>query len=211
MNLDFSALSDDQLVGLIRAACAEAVARGTVVASAARAAYLSEAERAEIARAAADQEAEKIRREEAARLARETAERVRREEAQKAANDAAAKERTAWARKKGIALEVERIFGATDEMGTFVVNVWRDSRTQEQRVYLGHGYNSNRATYFVTGNRKNPPGTLEVNTDLKDKKAEIERLCKAIVSVWSVLKFEVRAALKWDGEAIPCVTLEGAA
>jgi ParB-like chromosome segregation protein Spo0J len=51
MDLDFSALTDDQLIALIRAACADAVTRGAAVESAAREAYMSADERVQVARA----------------------------------------------------------------------------------------------------------------------------------------------------------------
>ena len=60
--MDFTPLTDDQLVELIRAACSEAVKRGAACAAAAQGAYLGEAEKAQIARDAAAREAEKLRR-----------------------------------------------------------------------------------------------------------------------------------------------------
>lgn len=76
-DLDFSALGDDQLLGLVRGALQECVRRGSGVEAAARAAVIEEAERASIAQAAADREAAKLRALERERIAAEAAAAVR--------------------------------------------------------------------------------------------------------------------------------------
>jgi len=76
-NLDFSVLTDDQLLSLIRAALAEAVERGAAITAAAQSVYLDAAEKMEIARQAAEREAAILRAKERERIAREAAERVR--------------------------------------------------------------------------------------------------------------------------------------
>lgn len=84
-SLDLSALTDDQLIGLIRACLREAVARNPAVHAAMRAAVVDEAEAAQIAVEATEREAAKIRALQRERIAREAAERMRREyEAQEA-------------------------------------------------------------------------------------------------------------------------------
>ena len=75
--LDFSQLSDDQMLGLIRAALREVVARGPAMEAAARDAVLDEAERDEIRRRSAEREAAILRARERERVAAEAAEAVR--------------------------------------------------------------------------------------------------------------------------------------
>jgi hypothetical protein len=75
--LDFSALSDDQLLTLIRAALREAADRHPAVAAAAEAATLDEAERIKIMSEAGEREAAALRAKEREKLAREAAEAVR--------------------------------------------------------------------------------------------------------------------------------------
>lgn len=78
-DLDFSSLSDDQLVELIRAALSEAARRGRASVAAAQEAWLDEAEKTRVAKEATEREAAKLRAAERERIAREAAERVRRE------------------------------------------------------------------------------------------------------------------------------------
>lgn len=79
--LDFSALSDDQLLLLIKAALREAVNRHPALGEAARAAMLDEQERLRILREAGEREAAALRARERAQLAHEAAEEVRRKHA----------------------------------------------------------------------------------------------------------------------------------
>jgi hypothetical protein len=76
---DFSELSDDQLIGFIRVLLRECVERGGAVQAAAQAAGLDEAEKAQVAREAAEREAAKMRAQERERVAREAVEAVRRQ------------------------------------------------------------------------------------------------------------------------------------
>lgn len=91
--LDFSALTDDQLLELLRAACQAAASRNPAVARAAEAIVLDEAERARIAAAASEHEAAALRAAERERIAKEAREKVRAEaealDAARRANDAA--------------------------------------------------------------------------------------------------------------------------
>lgn len=81
--LDFSALTDDQLVELARACCLEAVRRSPATRMAMEAMMLDEAERVRIARTAGEQEAAAIRAAERERVAREAAAAVRAAEEQR--------------------------------------------------------------------------------------------------------------------------------
>lgn len=102
--LDFSALTDDQLLELLRAACQAAASRNPAVARAAETIVLDEAERARIAAAASEQEAAAIRAAERERIAKEAREKVR---AEAEAHSAAARA-TANADKGREAAEAER-------------------------------------------------------------------------------------------------------
>jgi hypothetical protein len=75
--LDFSGLSDDQLLNLIRAALREVSSRDPSLSAAARSAMLDEAERARIMADAGEREAAKLRALERERVAREAAAQVR--------------------------------------------------------------------------------------------------------------------------------------
>lgn len=87
-DLDFSALTDDQLIGLVRAALQECVRRNPAVADAARAATIDEGEKARIAAQAAEAEAARIRAKERERIAKEATERVRKENEARTAESA---------------------------------------------------------------------------------------------------------------------------
>jgi hypothetical protein len=88
--LDFTALTDDQLISLVRLAMVECGRRGAAVAVQAQGIYLDEAEKLRVAREAAEREAAKLRAAERERIAREAAEEVRRQaQAQTTATDQA--------------------------------------------------------------------------------------------------------------------------
>lgn len=81
--LDFSTLTGDQMVGLLRSVLRECVQRGAAVQAAAQAAWIDESEAAQIATEAATREAAKLRAQARERIAREAAEGVRAEVAAK--------------------------------------------------------------------------------------------------------------------------------
>lgn len=96
--LDFSSLTDDQLVELARLCCVEAVRRNPAVSAAMSSMMLDEAERVRVAKAAMEGEAAAMRARERERIAREAAAAVR----------AAEEARTAEARRKAGADAVAR-------------------------------------------------------------------------------------------------------
>lgn len=89
MDLDFSDLTNDQLVALARACCLEAVRRSPAVHQAMQDMMLSEAEKVRIAKHASEAEAAAARARERERIAMEARARVRAEEDRKAAQDIA--------------------------------------------------------------------------------------------------------------------------
>lgn len=206
MDLDFSALTDEQLVALIAAACRAAVDRGAATEAAARDAFLSAKERAAVAGAAAAREAERLRQEEARRVADEAAARVRQQASSAAISDAETRERNLWARRKGIAQAVAALPWSVK--GDSIV-VWL-SASKEKRVFFqenkfsGHTY----ATLYVTGNQRKAPGTVEVSGINKERtavRAGIPAILRAVARDWNGIKVDLEAALAWDGEAIPLV------
>jgi len=193
--LDFSSLSDDQLVELIRAALREAVRRGSAVEAAVRSAGLEESEKARIAQAAARKEAERIAREEADRVAREAAERVRREAEKKqeqAAIDKAAKLRA-------LAVRARELFG--NGWPEFSVSIW--SKAGDKRVYIQCGFDQKFCTYYHTGNARTAPGTIEIaewavrerakalGIEEAAARAEVKEFCESLCRGWESLRLDV--------------------
>jgi hypothetical protein len=202
--LNFDDLTDDQLIMLIRAACTEAVRRGTAVAAAAQDAYLSEVERARIATDAAERAAEQIRAEEVAQTAAAAAEQVRAAADRGKIESAAERERKLWAQRKGIAQALEAV--GYDVAGDSLV-VWL-SASKEKRVFLqekkfgGFTY----ATLFVTGNMKHAPGSVELSSGCKkdpDLSVELPKILRAVAAQWNAIKIDLAAALAWEGDALP--------
>jgi len=205
MDLDFSGLTDDQLIGLIRAACAEARRRGTATNEAARNVYLDEVERARIAQAAELLTAERLRNEEAQRVAKEAEERLRREADQKKIADVAAGEVALWAKRKGIAQALDAV--GWDCKGDQLV-VWL-SPSKEKRVFLQQAVygGATWATLYVTGNNRNAPGSATFSTSAFKGDTEFKRNVKAVLEAvaknWNAIKVDLSAALAWKGDATP--------
>lgn len=206
MDLDFSGLSNDQLIQLIRAACAEAVNRGAATAAAAQDAYLSEVERARVAQAATLLETERLRGEEAARVAREAADKLRRQAERQRVEDAAAAETKLWARRKGIAAAIDAT--GYDVKGDQLV-VWL-SGANEKRVFLqtkGYG-GATYVTYYVTGNSHHAPGSYTFRSGMDASlKRDLKPVLKAIAEEWNEIKVDLQEAMRWDGAAIPLKNL----
>ena len=113
--LDFSGLTDDQLVELARACCLEAARRSPAAEAAMRSMMIDEAERIRIAKAAAETEFAAARARERDRIAQEAAARVRAEEDARYAQErqasaaAAAPLAAAEAKAKAAAKAAERM------------------------------------------------------------------------------------------------------
>jgi hypothetical protein len=203
--MDFSQLSNEQLIGLIREALAEAVRRGCT--AEAKEVYQTAKEQAEeqaeVARVAAALEAERRR---AAEIQKATklaaAEAERKAEAAKIAAAAEA-ERKVWAKKKGIVLKLLELVEEKPE-GDWIqgleIHVWQGA-DGEQRVYLQWGFDQKAVTYFATGNRYNAPGTLTSRKDLVPYKEALKKFCLALTR-WNTLKIDASKALDWEGEAV---------
>ncbi|MBJ7223592.1 MULTISPECIES: hypothetical protein [unclassified Brenneria] len=103
--LDFSDVTDDQLVELARACCLEALRRSPASAQAMRDMMLSEAEKARIAREASEAEIRAARARERERIAREAAAQTRYEEERRTASQRAASAAQAAERARILAAE----------------------------------------------------------------------------------------------------------
>lgn len=200
--MDFSPLTDDQLVELIRAACAEAVNRNQAVAGAARAAMLSEAERAQVAWHAAAAEADRIKQDEARRVAEAAAEEVRRQAEARATAEAQQKQNKLWGEKKAIAQLVAGTLGPG-----WNLTVWR--KNGDRRVYLdygdgGYGSRNPKWCLYVTGNQFERPGklTVERHQDVFGKGhwktviEEVRIICERAAAEWQELRLDVDEALR---------------
>lgn len=180
MELNFSGLTDDQLIALIRAACEEARHRGAATETAAQNVYLDEVERARIARAAELLEAERLRNEEAARVAEEAAARVRRDADRKQIDDMAHEERALWSKRKGIAQAL--VAAGWDCRGDQLV-VWL-SPSKEKRVFLQESRRGlTYATLHVTGNNRHAPGSIVFSDNVnKPARPTIESILRRSAS-----------------------------
>lgn len=130
-NLDFSSLSDDQLIVLIKQACNEAARRGTATNAAARNAVLTEAEKSQIANAAMEKELARQRAIEAERVAQEAANTIRRQFEQDKIKAEQQKVVQLWETKESISKRVQELLNP-DENITF--HVWSNSSKTDVRV-----------------------------------------------------------------------------
>jgi hypothetical protein len=195
-SLDFSSLTDDQLVELIRSALQEAVRRGSAVEAAVRSAGLDEAEKARIAKEAAEREARKLHEEEARRIADEAAAKVRRD-AERAKEQEAIDGR---AKIREIAVRAREIWGSG--WPDFVVQVW--DRKGDRRVFVQGDFDSKFTTYYHTGNERIAPGTLSEESKwpaerlaehlgiaVDEARAQIKEFCVRLCEEWKQIKLEV--------------------
>jgi hypothetical protein len=188
MSLDFTPLSDDQLIELLRAGFQEASQRGVAVAAAVQSAMLSEAEKVEIAHDAARIEAERLRQDEARRIAAEAAEKVRQQaEAQKSQSEAAEQERL-WALKNALSVRITDIL----DLQGVEVNLW--IKEGEKRVYINvPNSRDSLVDYYHTGNSRKAPGTLEIARPHNKHRDEIRAFCEQIISGWKSLRHPCNA------------------
>lgn len=157
MNLDFSQISNDQLLQLIQAALAEAISRGGTIAYAAKAEFIDATERARIeAEALAKVQAEAAKRERE-RL-KEEAERKAKEQVHKQKEqEYATEQQRMWGKQKAMHLALQE-WGVKED---HQVNVW--SRGGDKRVYFEQAKSRRgwKFCYYITGNNHHAPGELE--------------------------------------------------
>ena len=192
MTLDFSLLSDDQLIDLIRAACIEATRRN--LEAIAKNVMLDEADKAKLAREAFEREKLKIEREEAERVIREAAEKAR--AATESAARKAEEQRIAetWQYKDKVGVEVSAILKPTRNCE---LRVW--AKGADKRIYVGGGYNDNDVEYYHTGTHNEKPRSIKIgfSKDIAIIKAEAEEVKAALLPVLGAI------CEKWQSITIP--------
>lgn len=160
--LDFSTLTDDQLIELIRLAAAEAVERGQAIATAAKNAGLSEAEKARIDQEAYVAEVQLLRNMQAERVAELARRRAQEEVGRVQQEKEAAEVAKLWKLKGELGQRVVDLLGYG-----YQLTVW--NRGADKRVYIDRVRTHSdqigvkKVSYFHTGNSYNPPGTIDVD------------------------------------------------
>jgi hypothetical protein len=198
MTLDFSGLTDDQLIALIREALQEAASRTLACKTAAQTVLFDEAEKARIAQEAVAQEAERIRREEAERIAREAAEAARRRLEAEQSRAQADKQKAIWEEKDRIAERFQELLGLPYAV---TLQVWTkgvySTTRKDKRIYVSAGKDhSDEVEYYHEGNAKQRPGSIKVLKKHKEREPEIKAACEEICKKWENLKVEIPAVEK---------------
>lgn len=177
--MDFSILSDDQLLQLLKQAMQEALLRGGAVRVAAQQEVISAQERAEIEREVAAQILQKRTLEERARIEFEAKEKFEAEHKKAAAQ----KTESVWSAKAAIAAAIKE-WGYD---GFFELNIW--SRGADRRVYFQLDRKGTwKFCLYLTGNAYHPPGDFEgegADCWFDDKQAQLKNLLKAVAQHWS--------------------------
>lgn len=160
--MDFSNISDDQLLQLIKAVMAEAVARGVAIAKASTHIYDDAAEELRIKAEIAAKKAQQV---EAERLNEIKRNAEREAEAEKLQKE---QEKTAklWAHKSAVVQaftsEIKKLspkFGEKLEK-EFELNLW--ARGSDVRLYIQEGTTRRwEVVVYIGGNQYKPPGTIE--------------------------------------------------
>ncbi len=180
--MDFSTLSDEQLLELIESAMSEAVSRG--VGRIAETIYLDAQESARIQSEAAEAAKEKLRIAEVERLKREAESKVAAEARAKTTES----QTNTWAKKAALmqALKAHPLF---EDDKDFSVNIWERSPGGEVRIYIQgpkvgrRNSNEWEIVYYATGSRYNAPGSIEGLAG-GDHEAQMKALCELAIKRW---------------------------
>jgi hypothetical protein len=193
--LDFSGLTDDQLIALIRGALQEAATRTPECQMATQAAVFDEAEAARIKREAALEEAVRVREEAAQRIAKEAAaEERRRLEAE--THEAKRQERQEQHRQQDILRSRCRLL-VTASYG-LRVKVWMAGADEdEKQAGIFHlspeGVELEfEALLFYTGNERRVPGTFGLKPQHGPQREEIRRFLTELCEQHDELKLDVK-------------------
>lgn len=114
-------------------------------------------------------------------------------EAKAVAEEEAKKQAAAWASKDEIAAKVRSACGT--EAGLLELAIWWSADKKEKRVYLNSGRDS--ACYFVTGNQRNRPGSLQRNGRIPGDDAAIIDALQFASEKWR----QVTIKISLDGKA----------
>lgn len=196
MDLDFSQLSDDQLIQLIRLALQEAVSRHPAVEAAARAALLDEHEKVRIRNESAEREAAKLRAQERERIAKEAAEQVRRQQepvdAERKKAEGEAERRRVEEAGKAAAREIAQREQEEKEWlrkAALLVNLKPSeitlcevpSRDKKDRVVVNKGSSKYERSHLVDWTKD---GTISTSRSLVSNKPQLVELC-ASFTAWA--------------------------
>jgi hypothetical protein len=183
--IDFSGLSDEQLLQLLTEAMAEAMNRGEVVRLAAQDAVLSTEEKLQIQQRVAAQYAERKLQEERQRVEREAEEKHKAKELKQQAE----KTETLWSARAAIVAAI-RQWGYD---GDFEINIW--SSGADRRVYFQKTVSSGRRGFtaewkfclYVTGNNYQAPGAFigeGANCWFDDKQELLQAFLLEVANAW---------------------------
>lgn len=176
--MDFSQLSDSQLLELLKAIFAEAINRGGAIAAAAQGESISAQERAKIEWQIAEEYRQKKEEEEKREIADSAKAKLEREEKAKESE----RINRLWKRKAAIVAAFEK-WGAEED---FELNIWE--RGSDRRVYLqGIKRNSWKWCLYLSGNQWHPPGFLEGIGEVcwfDDYQERLEKILAKIAEIW---------------------------
>jgi hypothetical protein len=178
--MDFSILSDDQLLDLLKGAMTEAIHRGGAIAAAAQGEVLSAKERAQIEFRVAEKLRAEAEARERERIAKEAEAKIRAEALKKEAQQV----ESTWS-SKAAAIAAIRQWGYN---GDFEINIW--SNGADRRVYFQES-NGRRCDWkwclYLTGNKYHPPGDLDGEGNacwFDDRQDQLKSFLKAIAESW---------------------------
>jgi len=167
--MDFSKITDDQLLQLLQSAMAEAISRGEAMAYAAQVDVLSQKEKAQIRIKEMERLQEEKNKSEVDRIKK-----AAKAEFEKSQSQAETGETKGLWQSKMAAIEAIREWGYN---GEFQINIWANGN--DRRVYFQDKRKPNwKYCLYVTGNKYNPPGkfTLEGERCFFDEEDRVERL-----------------------------------
>lgn len=203
--MNYSNLSNEQLLDLLKELMSESIKRN--ITTAAREVLLTEKEKLDIKEGAERRARERAKEDEASRIEREAYQAEMDRINSTKAKELQEKLNRTWALKKEHGMLVKNTIPVTASI-VYYVNVWK-SNTGEKRVYINDGEPFGKRTkqvacYYVTGNTKNRPGSVEFgwpkqyfNNDENAMNIFKETL-KTIGAKWNCVKFSVEEALGND-------------
>lgn len=201
--LDFSALTDDQLVELVRECCREAVRRSPAASAAIERMMLDEAEKVRVAQAATATEAAAARARERMRIATEAAaaERARQDAAAAGERAAAARraaEREAEAAQRRLAAEMALLRRVASEIGRqpAEISILHIRTRYGRRVMVNAGSDRFTRDHLVDYNAD----TRQISTkaSLVTKKPDVIRIAAEIATHCAIDTFLVGASYPWQ-------------
>ena len=202
-SLDFSALTDDQLVELVRECCREAVRRSPAAAAAIERMMLDEAEKVRVAEAATATEAAAARARERARIAIEAAaaERARQDAASAADRAAVARRaaaREAEAAQRRLAAEMDLVRRVASEVGRkpSEISILHIQTRFGRRVLINEGGERFARDHLVDYNAD----TRQISTGAKlvTKKPDLIRIAAEIATHCAIDTFLVGSGYPWQ-------------